>query len=450
MSTGITDLSFGWANIIPVTSTGGYIDTGVIGELNGNLNTEVAQLRAYRQCSPLKSIISKRAQAFNNGEISIIDVNGKEVTNTTATTMLDKLKKPNPFQTHSQFFAQQNSYLDIFGWCLMLKKPLSLGFKDLGNLWNMPPWMLNPEYTNNWIAETKISGIISSFTFSFQGDITTLDPEDFSLLFDDGFGTDPNINMLIPDSRLIGNEWAVSTIIGSGKAANTMINKKGALGILSNKSQDAAGLIPMQEKDKVALQNEFRRYGMTGQEWQIIISESNLEWQPMTMSVRDLMIIELEASAVMKLCDSYGYPYRLLAQEKSASYNDVSEFRKDFYSDTIIPASGSRWEQRTSALLADTGLFFKCDYSNLPALQEDKQKAATALKTQMDAVEKMFKNNLITLDVSRILTNQEPVNDSFGKMYYYQLLEAGWAFGNTTINGGDNLPVPVVPANPTP
>lgn len=434
---GITDLS-NWANIVPVNNQGGYFDTGIIGDANGffRLDNEINHLRAYNECSPLKSIISKRSKAFNNGIISIVDDKGNESKSKSAVDMLAKLYNPNPIQTGRQFLAQQNTYIDIFGWCLVLKtKPV--GFSSITNLWNIPTWMLDPVYTYNWLYETKIEGIIQNFKFSFGGSVIELQPGDFSLIFDDGFGTENNFNMLIPDSRLRGNEFPVSTIIACYKASNTIITKKGAIGILSNKSTDAGSTLPLQPSEKNALQQEFKRYGITGQEYQIIVSESNLEWNAMGMNVAEMQILEIKADAVMALCDSYGYPYRLLAQEKSASYNDVSEFRKDFYSDTIIPESASRWEQRTAMLLEGTGLRFLCDFSKLPALQDDKQKSATARKTEVEGVEKAFKNNYITLDRSRELMGEIPVNDKFGKMYYYELIAAGWQFGNTGRQSGD-------------
>lgn len=434
---GITDLSQ-WANIVPVNSQGGYFDTGIIGDSASffKLDNETNHLRAYNECSPLKSIISKRSKAFNNGIVSIVDAKGNESNSKTAVDMLAKLHNPNPIQTGRQFLAQQNTYIDIFGWCLVLKtKPV--GYSSITNLWNIPTWMLDPVYTYNWLYETKIEGIIQNFKFSFGGSVIELQPGDFSLIFDDGFGTENNCNMLIPDSRLRGNEYPVSTIISCYKASNTIITKKGAIGILSNKSTDAGSTLPLKDSEKSTLQQEFRRYGITGQEYQIIISESNLEWNPMGMNVAEMQILEIKADAVMALCDSYGYPYRLLAQEKSASYNDVSEFRKDFYSDTIIPESASRWEQRTSMLLEGTDLRFLCDFSKLPALQEDKQKAATARKTEVEGVEKAFKNNYITLDRSRELMGEIPIGDKFGKMYYYELIVLGWQFGNTGIQAGD-------------
>lgn len=436
---GITDLSH-WANIVPVNSSGGYFDTGIVGDSTGffKLDNEINHLRAYNECSPLKSIISKRSKAFNNGVLSIVDAKGNESKSKAAVDMLEKLHNPNPIQTGRQFLAQQNTYIDIFGWCLVLKtKPV--GFSSITNLWNIPTWMLDPIYTYNWLYETKIDGIIQNFKFSFGGSVIELLPGDFSLIFDDGFGTESNCNMLIPDSRLRGNEYPVSTIINSYIATNTIITKRGAIGILSNKSTDAGSTLPLRESEKNTLQQEFKRYGITGQAHQIIISESNLEWQAMGMSIKEMQILEIKADAVMALCDSYGYPYRLLAQEKSASYNDVSEFRKDFYSDTIIPESTSRWEQRSFALLEGTGLKFLCDFSKLPALQDDKQKAALARKTEVEGVEKAFKNNYITLDRSRELMGEMPIDDKFGKMYYHELIALGWQFGNSTVGGGDNL-----------
>jgi hypothetical protein len=80
------------------------------------LACEKDYLAAYNLCSPLKAICGKRSKAFNSGIITVQNPNtGKEVKSGKASEVRSLIKNPNALQTESQFFSQQNHYVDIFG-----------------------------------------------------------------------------------------------------------------------------------------------------------------------------------------------------------------------------------------------------------------------------------------------------------------------------------------------
>lgn len=435
----------GWGNLIEDIGNGNIFTSAAAGMsfMGGrgyffNMNSEINHIRAYNECAPLKAIISKRAKAFNNGDLTVVDKNGKPSTKKQATDILAKLDNPNPLQTKRQFLAQMNSYVDLFGYCpLLIVTPI--GRPDvINNLWCVPPWVsFDLTFTGNWMHETTSAGIFSAFKIGTENIL----PENLKLIFDDGFGTDSDWNRLIPDSRLRGLDYDVSNIVAANKSNNTIITRRGPLGILSNDSKDTVGSIPLPEGEKDAIQADFARYGLTGQEYQVIISEANLKWQSMGYAVKDLELQDTIAKATMKLCDAFSYPYALMSSEKSASYNDVKEFEKILYQDGIIPESASRWEQLTKIFFdPKLELKFSVDYSHVAALQMDMQLLATAKETMGKTLERMFKNNVITLNTWLLEIDMDERTDKFGKLYYTDLIKLGFVFGNTTINGGDNLP----------
>lgn len=405
------------------------------------LNNERGHIRAYNECPPLKSIVAKRAKCFNVGKIDVYNTNNDKIaTGPAAAAFRAILKKPNPLQNQKQFFAQQNTYLDIFGYCpVFVVRPF--GVPDaLSAIWNIPPWLFDLTYTGNWLMQTNIGGIFAGYSLQWTGGAIPLQKENLRLLFDDGFGTDMDISLTIPDSRLRSQEYPISNIIGALKGRNTLIFNKGPMGILSNKAKDVTGHITLPEGEKQAVQQDFARYGIVGQEWQVIITEANLEYQTIGAVTKDLMLFEEIEDDVNSLCDAYGYYPELLARSKGVTFDNKEKAEKMLYTGTIIPESESRLEQFTSAIIGDNNLVYRASFLHVPALQTEALERAQARKEMDTACEKEFKNNLITFDMWLDALELPVRTDGNGGKFYHELIDAGWTFGNTTIGGGDNLP----------
>lgn len=372
-------------------------------EFNGktlyfNLNNEDDYRKAYLACAPLKAVVNRRASMFVNGKYSVM--NGeKAARGDVARKTLDLLGRPNILQTGRQFKAQQDIYIDLFGYCPVLKIS-PVGMPDtIKGMWNLPPWLFDVEFTGNWYNQTDKKGIYKSFYLNWGGERRTLDMDAIFLVLDNSIGTDNDGNLLMPDSRVKTLEYDISNDVASKHAGNTIITKKGAIGILSNNpgSGQYAPLKVGAEKEQI--QRDFKRYGLTGQEFQVIITDASLNWQSMSFPVKDLMLFEMMTASMAGICNGMGmYAYLMNPiNGQGTTFNNLNEAKKSQYQDFIIPDDEARTEQLSENIIpTDTGFTLKTDFSHVEVLQESQQAKAVTMKAQTDAYQSQYDLGLMT------------------------------------------------------
>ncbi|MES2593138.1 MAG: phage portal protein [Bacteroidota bacterium] len=396
--------AFSPTNFIPVDGFGDVIYY--------NLSNEKEFLYAYNLCSPLKSIIAKRAKAFNNGKLELIKKDGNYAKGAYPDSIKKLYDQPNALQSGKQFFSQQNHYIDIFGYCPVLKvRPV--GFADeITSLWNIPPYLINDlDFTGKWLKQNSILDIYKKLTLRWNGDVEELDLKDIYFVLDDGIGTDLDCNLTIPDSRMVGSEYQISNIIAAYKSRNTLITKRGAIGILTNDGKDQAGTIPLPSDEKDAVQADFRQYGLTGQPKQVIITDAALKWQQMGFATKDLLLFEEIEDDVNMLCDTYGYPVELMARSKGQTFENKKQAKKDLYRSTIIPEAESRIQQNSKGIIdPGKGITMMMDYSEIDVIQEEAKERADARKALNDALAVEFESGLITKNMWLIELGRDTID----------------------------------------
>lgn len=403
------------------------------------LNQEKDFLAAYNHCPPVKSIIGKRAKAFNSGTSEVIRKSTKKKATGSYAQIVRRLigESPNALQTGEQWKSQLNTYVDIFGYCPILRvRPEGMP-DEISALWNIPPWLFDLDYTYKLWNQNTVEGIYKDYFIFWNGERTRIKKEDVFFIFDDGIGTESDTNLTIPDSRLKGHDAVVSNIIAAYKSRNTLITKRGAIGILSNETKDGdSGSAPLRPQAKTELQDEFKRYGLVGQAYQVIISDANLKWQQMGLPTKDLMLFEEIQDNINRLCEIYGYPVGLMAQQKQSTFSNKQTDRRDFIENTIMPESKSRDEQLSRGLFgeAEPDLMICTDFSKLTVLQEDKKLAADAHSAEATACEKSYLKGVMTKNEWRERMGLERVTDDPTFDEYYDAEAAADAQANRTIN----------------
>lgn len=388
----------------------GYLPGNSFFEFNGktiyfNLNSEDDYKKAYLLCPSLKAVINRRAQYFVNGKYTILnDNNDRPLRGEQAKTLQRLLDKPNILQTGKQFKAQQNIYTDMFGYCPVLKvSPVGLPGETYA-LWNLPPWLFDIEFekVNFWTLSEKGKNtpkdIYKSFSIKWNGAKRELDKDAIFIILDNSIGTDDDGNLHLPDSRIKSLEYPISNEMAARMAANTSITRKGPNGILSNDpgSGQYAPLKIGTEREKI--QDDFKRYGLTGQEWQVIITDASLRWQQMGSPVKDMQLFETISDSQNAICDGMGiYTFLMAGSGKSTTFANLNEAKKSQYQDFIIPDDNARTEQLSAGIIPDEDRpYITVDYSHVEVLQESELQRAQIEQAQAAAYQSNYNLGIMT------------------------------------------------------
>src|SRR5215467_6708808 len=246
-------------------------------------------LFAYENCPPLSSVINKKASAFAAGEIELINPStGKELRGAFK-EWEDFFENPNHIQSQNQFFKQLYIYVALMGYAYVLEiKPV--GFPDA------PPdawWVIPAEHLEIIpISMAKYPPAkgqkFREVWFNFNGRRTKLRDENLILFTDSGSPIiDPQT--LLPFSRIRNLRYPITNITGSYESRAVLIQSRGAMGILSSAgSADAVGPLPLTPIEKEDIQNQYRKYGLSQDQWQVIITQASLKWQPMVLDINQL------------------------------------------------------------------------------------------------------------------------------------------------------------------
>lgn len=399
-----------------------------------------SSLKAYTSCPPVSAIINKKAQAFVNGKTLITNIggkaNGKESTSIAATKIRTLLTNPNPLQSGKQFEAQAYSLINLYGYCVVLAiKPFGFANEDAKYLFILPNWLLDVYESRELYYEDNVNPI-AKVLFTYGGNIVNLSLDNLIILKD---FTPCLVSPALPSNRIEPLAYPINNVIGAYESRNTIINRRGPTGILTQE-QNPMGNIPLVDSEKKKLENEFKQYGLRKGQIAIIMSNAALKWQKVGFNVQELGLYEEVKESGIAICNGLSFPPFLLGLSDT-TYNNQKEASRGLYQETIIPESASIYEQLNTAFnCLKYGIEITKDYAHVAALQEDQLNMANVRKTLSVGAEKEFKNNLITLNEWRLLINYDPLTNGFGDKFYYELILLGWNFGNTGLQAGDTLP----------
>jgi phage portal protein BeeE len=331
----------------------------------------------YEYGAILSTTINKRSQYFGNSVLRVVDSNNNDTPTVEAGQVMSLLQQPNKLMTWKQFYSTIEVYRMLYGYCPVLKASAFKGDSPQA-LFIINPAVLDITFeqkNDNYIGSVIIKDIY------IGGSRTSLTIDDL-IIFNDtkiGFGKNP----LFAQSRLsaLGNENKLLQVISDAELS--IIRNRGALGILSKDINDKSSIGAF-EDDKENIQEQYRRYGITSEQWNIIITSSALKWQSITQPLKDLMLLEFEERTAKKICGVFDIPFELLPLVGQSTYSNRKEAKIELYQDYVIPCSVGDAELLTAAL-CPKGIKIMLDYSNIPALQEQLSQKATATATALQA-----------------------------------------------------------------
>jgi hypothetical protein len=368
------------------------------------LKNPIMQKFAYDFCFPLSSVVDRLAEYDITGCVEILRSTGKGkdnfATNDWAQRMNKLLAQPNPLQSWEQFRGQQVVYKKVFGFCPVLPiVPAGFTPEFALSMINLPPWLFDVEGTKEMLYTSKAEDLIKKYKCTILGksfDLTS----DQVIILEDSFMQNEEKDFLLPQSRMIGLDMAISNCCAAMEADNVLLKKKGPLGFISHDAaatKDAvAGYIPMSEKERDDLQQALTSYGLSWSQFQYVISRTAAKWNPMSFDVKQLGTKETILASEKAICHRYGFPYTLYEQQ-DATYANGLNAEKGVYQSNTIPSNTKDLNKYNKYFKAsDNACKISNNYSHVACLQEDELHRAQAAKAWNDALLLEYDNNLIT------------------------------------------------------
>jgi hypothetical protein len=338
--------------------------------------------RLFVDIPELRTVVNKRATMMASNIPMLYDKNDNIVENH---WINDLITKPNGVQSWSDVVysmsVQDALYSNVVAYCP--KRVL-----DQRNLIiTLPNNKVKINLSGKKLKQMEMNDLITSFVFTYDdGTKETINLEDAIYLT-----TADGMNIVKPISRIDSLRLPLSNIMASYKKRNVLLENLGAIGILSAQQNDMGGAIPMTPEERQKIQKDWYRR----QKDELIITESNVNWQPMSYPTRDLMLFEELTEDKLAIIDAFGLNYNLFSSDKGATFSNVRDSIRMAYTDTIIPET----QQIYDSMIAQWGLqgeyYLQANFDHLPILQDDENQKATANKTKVETV-KMI-NELVPL-----------------------------------------------------
>ena len=326
----------------------------------------------------LRAVIDKRASMMSSNIPLLYDRNGDLVENHWFNELV---KKPNPMQSWSDVVyslsVNDALYSNTFAYA-------PVRTSQIRNLMiPLPSNKIQVKLSGKMLKQMDKEGMISGYKFEYDNDdVEPLDLKDVLYLT-----TPDGMNIIRPTSRIDALKYPLSNIKASYHKRNVLLENIGAIGILSAQKSDIGGAIPMTPEEKRDIQKDW--YNRSKDE--LIITESQIDWKPMSYPTKDLMLFEELNADKLAIIDAYGLNANLFSSDKGSTFTNVRDSVRMVYTDTIIPETQQMYDSMCHQFgLADQGYSIKADFSHLPVLQDDEEKTAQTLNTRADAVQKII------------------------------------------------------------
>ena len=374
-----------------------------VGGSSGNIwgeRDKTSLMTDFLEIPELNAVINYRARAASQFTWDVVwRRNDEPVSDDNRIARL--IRTPNFYQSQNEFFRQSYMFRDIFGDEFIYRQsPVGMP-QATSSMFSLPPQHMRVDIDNKAplynFGQNENPGV--TYSFFWGGKWQELDGSMLIHLNDNKVNINAD-NYVSGTSKLNALTPVLKNIRSAYEARGVIIRKRGALGILSNGAADATGFAaPMDEKQKEKLQEEYKKYGLTDEQWQIIITNLNLKWQQMGVDVEKLKLFDETWENAIKICDAYMFPYELFGNRAGVTYENKKEAKKQLYADSLIPEALERQQALNRAFGLDNKAYYiKVSYSHIPILQEDNQKKADTLMKLTAGLDRALASGAITVE----------------------------------------------------
>lgn len=372
---------------------------------------------AYCKCSPVSTIINRLASSMANGKWWIVDKKNNDVSKNHE-YISNLINRPNPLQTRTELIKQIDVYRNLYG-ITYVYAVVPEGYNlisDAISLWPINPERIEPVFKKDIIYFAQnIEDIIEKYVITIGNTTINVNPKHI-LTVRDSYGDICAFDEFKNISRIGGLYHEVRNIIQAQEAIYALNKDRGAQGIITNKTKDVSGNIPLSPAEKKQIEDEYKKkYGLGENQAKILITDSDLGWQQMSFNVKDLMLFEGIKQNIESIADALNYPFELLANQKGTTYANRSEAIKYLYQDNTIPAS-IIYNEKFSEFFELGNDRIDIDFSHIAYLKEDEAKQAESRLKRSQSLKIDYTLGVITREEYREMQDMDLIPK--GKTFY--------------------------------
>jgi phage portal protein BeeE len=348
----------------------------------------------YIEIPELRTVVNRKAKMISSGIPCLYNDKGEEITEH---WVLDLIKNPNPTQCWDEVIYSMAVNDALYSTAFLYAPKRSFGIVNL--LLPLASHKMQINTSGRTLKQMDSGGLIDSYVYNYSEDAPQkLKFEEVIML-----QTTDGMNLLNPVSIIDSLKFPLSNIRAQYNKRNVLLENMGAIGILSAKKSDIGGALPVTPEEKKKIQRDW--YNRSKDE--VLITETELQWNPMSYPTKDLMLFEELTADKLAVIDAFGLNYYVFSNENGSTFSNVRDGIRMAYTDTIIPESDKIYDNLTEQLGLDKeGLRLKAHFDHIPVLQKDMLESSQALNSRAEALNKIILSGVVlTEDEKRALLN---------------------------------------------
>lgn len=315
----------------------------------------------------------------------------------------DMYAAPNCLQTFRELLYESVTYKYVTGKNYMYKNvPPTLKNKidNIAALWNLPADRVLPVYSYaiKLFSATKLSDIISSYDL-FDG-INTAQFDVDLILHSKSINLDWVDRRMRGKSPLLAADIAVCNLIAVYEARNVIYTKRGALGAIVSKKEDASGPVALTPKEKRGIRSaNSGEFGLTGNRDLFPIYDTPVDFVQFGMSIKDLEPFDESLADMAAIYSVLNVPFDLAPKPKGSTFDNLNNAMRSIYTNTAIPEANT-WMESISTWtgLRAAGYYLYADFSEVHELQENKKEASQVGAADAGTYKNLFLSGICTLN----------------------------------------------------
>lgn len=332
----------------------------------------------YSTTPQLKAVIDRKAAMFANGIWMLKDENGEIIENS---DIINLLNNPHPVLNGKEFLRMHITSYDVFGNSFLF---LNRGVSDLPRkMAVLPADRMKVTTTGKIYRQTDMNDIVTRYELeNVEGTNDKFETREIIHFAE----TNPK-NPILGESKIIALSMPISNIRGAYGFRNRIITNNAALGILSsNIGENGIGIgLDDNEQKKINAGYEAA-FGMQEGKGNIMQTEANVTWNPMSYPTKDLLLFEEVDANFKMIIDSYGLNKNIFSPESDSKFSNLQEGLKMAYQDCIIPFADDFANGLGKELGVPENQRLCLSFDHVPVLKDNEREKAEINKIKADTI----------------------------------------------------------------